>query len=236
MSVELPQNPSAYRRWRATLPGRVESRWGRFLAWLDMQVMDHGFMRPYFNRPYEFAPGLLRSNQPTPARIGRLAARGVRTVVNLRGPSDRGAYVLERRACEQHGVELIDLDMASRKPPKPDKVRRLLDILDHAEKPVLLHCKSGADRAGLAAALYLIHQGRAVETAQRQLSFRFLHIKQAQTGVLDQFLEDYRLARRENFKPFLEWLEQDYDHKALRKRFKPEGWASVLVDRILRRE
>lgn len=232
-----PDRGSPYRRWRAGLAGRMETRWGRFMAWLDMMVMDHGFLRPFFNRPHEIAPGVWRSNQPTPGRIHRLKKRGLRTVVNLRGASDRGAWLLEKRACEACGVELIDLDMASRKPPKADKVDQLFDILVAAEKPMLIHCKSGADRAGLAAALYLMRfESVPVEQASRQLSLRFLHVRQAQTGVLDAFLEEYQAANRDNPIAFEDWLHGDYDYNALRKGFRPSGWANVLVDTLLRRE
>ena len=41
-----------------------------------------------------------------------------------------------------------------------------------------MHCKSGADRAGLAAALYLIFKkDYSLEEASRELNFKHLHIK-----------------------------------------------------------
>ncbi|MCH8553482.1 MAG: tyrosine-protein phosphatase [Natronospirillum sp.] len=237
MNASKSARTTAYRRWRARLADRVHTRRGRLMAWLDMMVMDHGFLRPFFNRPCEIAPGVWRSNQPTPGRIRRLKKRGLRTVVNLRGESDRGAWLLEKQACDACGVELIDLDMASRKPPKVDKVERLQAILASAEKPLLIHCKSGADRAGLASALYLMwFEGVPVEQASRQLSLRFLHVRQAQTGVLDAFLEEYQAANAEQPTAFGDWLHGVYDYNALRKGFRPSGWANVLVDKLLRRE
>ena len=54
---------------------------------------------------------------------------------------------------------------------------QLLDIMKNAPKPILIHCKAGADRSGIVSAIY----GRAVagwseESAERQLSVYFGHI------------------------------------------------------------
>ena len=66
------------------------------------------------------------------------------------------------------------------------------DLFNTIEMPALMHCKSGADRAGLMAALYLlIHRKRPVAEAMQQLSFRYLHVRQAKTGMLDSFFEAY---------------------------------------------
>ena len=64
------------------------------------------------------------------------------------------------------------------------------DLFNSIEKPALMHCKSGADRAGLMAALYvLIHCKKPVAEAMKQLSLRYLHVRQAKTGMLDSFLK-----------------------------------------------
>ena len=55
---------------------------------------------------------------------------------------------------------------------------------------MVMHCKSGADRAGLMSALYLIlNQNVSVDKAKNQLSFKYLHLKHAKTGILDAFLK-----------------------------------------------
>jgi protein tyrosine/serine phosphatase len=57
------------------------------------------------------------------------------------------------------------------------QAERLLAILNAADKPLLIHCQSGADRSGLAAALYLAAIARHGEAAAKdQLSFRYGHI------------------------------------------------------------
>jgi protein tyrosine/serine phosphatase len=104
---------------------------------------------------------------------------------------------------------------------------------------MILHCKSGADRAGLMSVLYMIFkEGRPVAEAKRQLSLKFGHIRQADTGVLDHFFDSY-LAHSSN-EPigFLDWVEQHYDPKAVGRGFreKTSSWANLLVNRIIKRE
>jgi protein tyrosine/serine phosphatase len=101
----------------------------------------------------------------------------------------------------------------------------------------VLHCKSGADRAGFVAALYLIvHEGKPVAEALRQLSVRFGHFRFSKTGILDAFFDRYRAEGEAKGIPFLAWVETIYDPEALERDFKPGFWSNVLVDRVMRRE
>jgi hypothetical protein len=87
------------------------------------------------------------------------------------------------------------------------------------------------------AALYLmIREGRSATEALRQLSLRYGHFRFAKTGILDAFFERYRDEGEARGVPFLEWVEHHYDPKALERDFRPNQWADLLVDRILRRE
>ena len=93
--------------------------------------------------------------------------------------------------------------------------------------PGLLHCKSGADRAGLAAGLFVLFQGGTARDALDQLSLRFGHIRQAKTGILDAFFLRYQ-RESEGRKPFLDWVRDDYDEAALRRDFHANGLASFI--------
>ena len=72
--------------------------------------------------------------------------------------------------------------------------------------------------------------------ALRQLSFRFGHLRFAQTGILDAFFARYRHEGEAKGIPFLEWVERSYDPEALMRDFRPSFWSDVVLDRILRRE
>ena len=48
----------------------------------------------------------------------------------------------------------------------------------------MMHCKSGADRAGLMSALYLlIVEKRPAREAAQQLAWKYGHVRQAKTGL-----------------------------------------------------
>src|SRR5262249_21283912 len=157
--------------------------------------------------------GLWRSSQPSPNQIAFLARRGIRTIVNLRGERDCGSYRLEVAACRRHGVDLVNFaKLRSRAAPSREGVLALGPLFGTIALPALFHCKTGADRAGLVAALFLVlHEGQTVETAMSQLNIRYGHMKRARTGILDAFFEAYLAYNAVTPIPFRTWVETVYD-------------------------
>jgi protein tyrosine/serine phosphatase len=217
--------------------GDLNTARGRALAWVDSLLVDHAIFRLAFSNLGTVIPGrLYRGNHPTPARIRRLARDvGLRTVINLRGATGTGSYLLSRDATVKLGLEYVDLSLESRGAPQRDRILRLHDIYRAMPGPGLVHCKSGADRAGLAAGLCLLFEGGSAKDALRQLSWRFGHIRQARTGILDAFFMRYQ-RDGEGRKPFFDWLDQDYDEAALRRDFHANGLASFINDWVLAHE
>ena len=78
------------------------------------------------------------------------------------------------------------------------------------------------------------YAGTAAE-ALRQLSWRFGHIRQAKTGILDAFFLRYQ-REAEGRKPFLDWVREDYDETALKRDFHANGLASFINDWVLAHE
>ena len=214
--------------------GDVNTAQGRVLAWIDSLFIDHAIFRLGIRNFGTVIPGTLyRCSHPTPMRLRSLTRRyGLTTVINLRGATGTGSYHLSRDAAAKLGLTYHDLSMESRGAPHRDRILRLLDIYRALPGPALLHCKSGADRAGLAAGLCLLFDGARADDALRQLSWRYGHIKQARTGILDAFFLRYQ-REGEGRKTFLEWLEQDYDEAALRRDFHANGLASFINDWVL---
>ncbi len=107
-----------------------------------------------------------------------LSGLNIRTIVNLRGASpDQGWYREEVRLADAHGATLIDLPWSARRELTDAEVADFMARLKDAPRPILIHCRSGADRTGLAAALYLAAIKRSdEETAESQLSLWFGHI------------------------------------------------------------
>ena len=71
------------------------------------------------------------------------------TILNLRGKSPKGYYLLEKEACDRHGIQLVDFQLFSREIPTPAAILEAKRLFDSIAYPALMHCKSGADRAGL---------------------------------------------------------------------------------------
>lgn len=215
------------------------SRLGCFLAWMNMLWLDHAIFRFFFNRRRKVTEGVFRSSHPMPYQLRSAAAAGVRTVLSLRGVETKiGSNRLEWEVCRTLGLTLIHFPLGSRDAPSADEVLGLRQLFDELEYPVLVHCKSGADRAGLVAALYLMmREGQPVSEARKQLRFWWHgHVRQAKTGILDHFLDCYEAESARAGISFLDWVTYHYQRDAVRTSFREQWWASQLVDRFLRRE
>jgi protein tyrosine/serine phosphatase len=167
------------------------------------------------------APGVFRSAQPTPGQLRAWVRRhGIRTVVNLRAERNCGAFVLEEEACAELGVALVNVRVRSRDVPSKELIWTLERLFAEVEKPVLMHCKSGADRTGITGALYLVlAEGRPVSAAVGQLAKRYGHIRQAKTGILDYFFERYVHDDAREPLAFRDWVRDVYDPVALKRDF-----------------
>jgi len=210
---------------------------GPTVNYLDMLLVDHGVFRLIYLNKHRLADDVWRSAQPAPHNVARLARQGIRTIINLRGSRYCGGYWLEQRACQRHGITLVDYQVRSRAAPTREEIQGAADLFERIKYPILMHCKSGADRAGLMSVLYLmLHKNMAVEQAMQQLSARFGHFRQADTGILDAFFERYRLYNARQPIEFMDWLENVYDENELKRSFEARSWANTLVNTILRRE
>jgi protein tyrosine phosphatase (PTP) superfamily phosphohydrolase (DUF442 family) len=185
----------------------------------------------------EVIPGkLYRCNHPTPARLRRMTRRlRLRTLINLRGRTQSGSDALSRETARELGLAFHDMAFESRGAPQRERIMRLYDIYKSMQTPAIMHCKSGADRAGLAAGLIVLFDGGTAADALRQLSWRFGHIRQARTGILDAFFLRYQ-REGEGRKPFLDWVRDDYDEAGLRRDFHANGLASFINDWVLAHE
>lgn len=220
-------------RWDQPISGPMN----RARAWANMLLVDHGVLRlAYFNK-HPVSAGLWRSAQPAPHQIQRLARQGVRTIVNLRGGREHGSWPLEKEACDKHGIALVDFVVRSREAPERATILAAARLFERLDYPALIHCKSGADRAGFFAALYLIlREGRSATEALRQLSLRYGHFRFARTGILDAFFLRYREEGEARGMPLLDWVERAYDPERLSREFRPRFWSELVADRVMGRE
>lgn len=214
-------------RWKS-LENRLSVEWGgdistpraRRKALVHFHLLDHGMLRALWSNLSEISPGVWRCNQPSPRGVRRLKRLGLKSILNLRGENQRSPYLFEKETCEETGLNLVNCTLAARKLVPRKNILAVLDAFDTIQHPFAMHCKSGADRAGLASALYLLHvKGATPAEAKRQLSFRYLHLANSATGILDHMLDAYDESNAVTPIPIREWINTQYDHRKLTKEF-----------------
>ena len=206
-------------------------------SYLDMLLVDHGIFRMFYGNCHKISDRAWRSAQPAPHHIRRFAKSGIRTIINLRGERQCGSYWLEQAMCDRYGIKLINFQIRSRAAPTAEQLKAAKSLFETIEYPILMHCKSGADRAGIMSALYrFFDEGVPLDVAKNELSLKYGHIRQADTGILDYFFDRYLADNAARPMSFFEWVDTVYDPDELKRTFRSRGWANRLVDSVLRRE
>ena len=173
---------------------------------------DHAVLRKVWTNFYPVAPGVYRSNQPTHERFERLKQMGIKTILNLRGAAGAAHYLVEEESCRRLGLTLVSVNLMARQAAPRHDILHLIRAFREIEKPFVMHCKSGADRAGFAAAIYLMEiEGKPVSEARKMLSVKYIHLKWSRTGVLDHILDRYEAQQAETGIGFEQWIATEYD-------------------------
>ncbi|MFQ5439533.1 MAG: tyrosine-protein phosphatase [Paracoccaceae bacterium] len=214
-SKERIWRPS-YRPDHATPASRRWSRW-HFL------FVDQALLRIPWTNFHRVSEGVFRSNQPAPRRLKQWRDRGVKTVLNLRGASYHSHFLFESEACETLGLQLVNIKLKASKLPTRETLLELETYFRTLEKPFVMHCKSGADRAGFVSALYLLLiEQVAIDIAMAQLSFRYMHIRASAKGIFDYCLETYRRTNEASPIAFRDWMISVYDPEVILDAFRSE--------------
>jgi protein tyrosine/serine phosphatase len=198
---------------------------------------DHAVLRKLVKNRHWVDARLMRGNQPSPGQLAELKDQGFKTIINLRG-GDGSFALLEREACASLGLKLVDLIVTSREVPSRERVLNAKKMFESIEYPAFMHCKSGADRAGLMSVLYAhFVLGQPIAKAKQQLAWKYLHAKVGKTGVLDYMFDRYLADAEPKGISFIDWVKSDaYDPAAIKADFRAGWWGSLLTEKILRRE
>jgi protein tyrosine/serine phosphatase len=178
-----------------------------------------GFRRPLFqgNLGVVDPARAYRSAQPSSELEATIRKLGLRSIIDLRGGSESDVfYSNEVETTGRLGVDFYDIPMsASRRPSRRDLIR-MVDVIDHARTPLLIHCKWGADRTGLMSALYqLVVLGEPPEKAIHAFSLSYGHFPLFGPERLHEPIDEYARWLREhglehNPQRFRDWLANDY--------------------------
>ena len=158
-----------------------------------------------------------RAAQPTGDVAGIIRERKLASILNLRGggPDDRW-YADEVEATRTAGVDFYDLPMSATKRPSRRELLTLIDVLGRCRYPLLIHCKSGSDRTGLAVALYLMtRKGVTPDRAESSFSLAHGHIPLFGPERLHEPFREYAAwlsANRLDHSPdrLLDWVRHQY--------------------------
>lgn len=156
----------------------------------------------------QVCPDVYRSPQPGEDQLARrIADHGIRTVVCLRGFGDPAAS--SARATEGAGAKFWSVPMSATRLPTPDTLLALWQVADTAARPLLLHCRAGVDRTGLAAAIVVLHDTGDLAAARAQLALvPNGHVDAFGTGAMDEVLDRYEPHAATM--PFPVWVSDVY--------------------------
>lgn len=141
-----------------------------------------------------------RSAQPSGEELKKWISRyGLKTVINLRGKSDDAFYEPEREVLASAGVTMIDIRLTARYMPTTPELKRLIAAIETSDRPILLHCRDGIDRGGVASVIAAMALGGVdYATARKQLSIWTFHGGGIDKGIAELLLEYEKYCDRED--------------------------------------
>jgi predicted protein tyrosine phosphatase len=153
-----------------------------------------------------------RSAQPSPTQLRKWVSRyGIRTVINLRGNAGK-ITAQEQAVANELGVKIINIrHFKSSSLPTKDTLAKLIQAIETAEQPILIHCHAGVDRSGTASALAAMAIGKeSYDTAKwqayvppgpwkRERKNKYVHIS--------DMLKLYEKHRQSNKPNTSDWLD-----------------------------
>lgn len=113
------------------------------------------------------------------------------SVLNLRGGWLGEPWYAAEFRLGTEGVDVYDFPMSATRRPSRGELLTLLDLFERCRYPLLIHCKSGSDRTGLASGLYLMAQlSKPPEEARAALALYYGHVgMQGTERMHDPFVE-----------------------------------------------
>lgn len=117
----------------------------------------------------------------------------IKSIVNLIGEDPRKPwYQEELQVSAKHNIKHYDITLSATEEPTAEDARKLEEIFRTAPRPVLIHCKGGSDRSGLAAAMWKVVVDKEPKSeARKQLSIVYGHFPFGKTSAMDHFFDHW---------------------------------------------
>ena len=212
-----------------------------------------GLVSPYCEDNFrEVVPGqLYRSNTLPPELLKKYVEDyGIKTILNVRGHSQQQWWENERDAVRETDARLIDCKLSTHRYPTPAQLATMLEVMHGLQGPVLIHCRFGRDRTGIACALWLVEKQHAsAAVANKQQSWwRFGHRGLPFVQTQKKFITLWRELRethdswKEAHKKYAEIYEQENlalkDRKYLKTqaiaRLQERGWHTLPLQLLIK--
>lgn len=128
-----------------------------------------------------------RSAQPSAADLAAYQKRyRIRSVLSLRRKNLEHCWCREElAACRDLGLTHLNFALSASQPVSPEILEKLANTLKRAPRPLLIHCKSGSDRAALASAMWrVVVEKEDPRRAKEEFSIRYGHIPFGRSSAL----------------------------------------------------
>jgi len=193
---------------------------------------EHNFVNLFWTNFHKINEDVYRSAQLTPWKLKKLIKKyNIKTIINLRGNHKNYMYKKEKEICKKMGVIYIPFQISSRHLPKDYEIEALIDIFKNAKKPLLFHCKAGADRTGMVSTLYHIINGvNKKEAIKRELKLRYGYLSLSKAGRIKKMFELY-----DEKEDFLSWFKKNKNFLE-NITFKANPLADFIFEKVLKRE
>lgn len=121
-----------------------------------------------------------RSAQLTPKELEQVIDQyGIKTVISMRGAPENSFWVKpQQEVLERKGVKFVTASWMTDFFPDKENFLKFAHALREEQYPILVHCRTGADRTGEASAIYAMEfMGQSKEEAiQKNLNVDHYHV------------------------------------------------------------
>jgi protein tyrosine phosphatase (PTP) superfamily phosphohydrolase (DUF442 family) len=186
-------------------------------------------------------PGrIYRSGQMNGRTLGSvLRDKDIKTVLNLRGANPAWLWYRHERAIVLGaGATQVDVAMSSCEWMSRAQLQAVIQVLDSAEYPILIHCQHGSERTSLVSAFCeLLRPGGSLERARGQFSVAYLFVPVKDGAVMLDHLEQYAgwlEGQRIEHSPdqFRRWVAEGFKpHPPSREDWPYDPYPLVVVTR-----
>jgi protein tyrosine/serine phosphatase len=183
---QTPMPPKKTNRWLRRLLAALAVLVVTLLAYTGYTIYNVNFHTIVNGEAY-------RSGQMDAAQFTHVIQdHGIKSIINLRGTNATALYQGEIETANRLGVQHYDFSLSAIEEVTLSQMDEIIRTLREAPKPVLIHCKAGSDRTGLASALYcLVVKGESPAEADRELSVWYGHIPLTKTIAMDHSFWHY---------------------------------------------